>query len=206
MGKAKRRDQVLEEAARLFSSRRFDEVLMDDIAQSAGVAKGTLYTYFSDKEELYFAVIFEGISRLNHEVLERASSQKDPEEKLRDIVHSIVSFVAQNGFFYKLLSIEDSKSNTGKSVNRERWREERKIQHEAIESVLMAGHSEGSFRVCDSFMEAAVLRDMVRSTVINSGGKLSVDEMVDVILRIFIDGIRRTSSPLVGDEVSKVPS
>lgn len=206
MGKAKRRDQILEEAARLFSSQRFDEVLMDDIAQSAGVAKGTLYTYFSDKEELYFAVIFEGISRLNQQVLEKASSQKDPERKLRDIVHSIVSFVAQNGFFYKLLSIEDSKSNTGKSVNRERWREERKIQLEAIESVLMAGHSEGSFRVCDSFVEAAILRDMVRSTVINAGGKLSVDEMVDVIMRIFIDGIRRTSSPLVGDEVSKVPS
>lgn len=206
MGKAKRRDQILEEAARLFSSQRFDEVLMDDIAQSAGVAKGTLYTYFSDKEELYFAVIFEGISRLNQQVLEKASSQKDPEKKLRDIVHSIVSFVAQNGFFYKLLSIEDSKSNTGKSVNRERWREERKIQLEAIESVLMAGHSEGSFRVCDSFVEAAILRDMVRSTVINAGGKLSVDEMVDVIMRIFIDGIRRTSSPIVGDEVSKVPS
>ena len=206
MGKAKRRDQILEEAARLFSSQRFDEVLMDDIAQSAGVAKGTLYTYFSDKEELYFAVIFEGISRLNQQVLEKASSQKDPEKKLRDIVHSIVSFVAQNGFFYKLLSIEDSKSNTGKSVNRERWREERKIQLEAIESVLMAGHSEGSYRVCDSFVEAAILRDMVRSTVINAGGKLSVDEMVDVIMRIFIDGIRRTSSPIVGDEVSKVPS
>ena len=206
MGKAKRRDQILEEAARLFSSQRFDEVLMDDIAQSAGVAKGTLYTYFSDKEELYFAVIFEGISRLNQGVLEKAGSQKDPEKKLRDIVHSIVSFVAQNGFFYKLLSIEDSKSNTGKSVNRERWREERKIQLEAIESVLMAGHSEGSFRVCDSFVEAAILRDMVRSTVINAGGKLSVDEMVDVIMRIFIDGIRRTSSPIVGDEVSKVPS
>ena len=206
MGKAKRRDQILEEAARLFSSQRFDEVLMDDIAQSAGVAKGTLYTYFSDKEELYFAVIFEGISRLNQQVLEKASSQKDPEKKLRDIVHSIVSFVAQSGFFYKLLSIEDSKSNTGKSVNRERWREERKIQLEAIESVLMAGHSEGSFRVCDSSVEAAILRDMVRSTVINAGGKLSVDEMVDVIMRIFIDGIRRTSSPLVEDEVSKVPS
>ncbi len=206
MGKAKRRDQILEEAARLFSSQRFDEVLMDDIAQSAGVAKGTLYTYFSDKEELYFAVIFEGISRLNQQVLEKASSQKDPEKKLRDIVHSIVSFVAQNGFFYKLLSIEDSKSNTGKSVNRERWREERKIQLEAIESVLMAGHSEGSFRVCDSSVEAAILRDMVRSTVINAGGKLSVDEMVDVIMRIFIDGMRRIPSPLVGDEASKVPS
>lgn len=147
MGKVKRRDQTLEEAARLFSSQRFDEVLIDDIAQSAGVAKGTLYTYFSDKEELYFAVVFEGISRLNQQLLVSASGQKDPEKQLRNIVYSIVSFVAQNGFFYKLLYIEDSKSGAGKSVNRERWREQRIIQLYAIESVLTAGRNEGVFHI-----------------------------------------------------------
>lgn len=190
MRKVERKRKILEEAARLFSTQRFDEVLMDDIAQSAGVAKGTLYTYFADKEELYFAVVFEGISRLNQQVLEKVDSQKDPEKKLRNIVHSIVSFVAQNGFFYKLLSIEDSKSNTGKSINRERWREERQIQLDAIESVLVAGQSEGSFCIQHPSVEAAILRDMVRSTVINAGGTLSVDGMVDVIMRIFIRGIR----------------
>ena len=194
MGKVKRRDQILEEAARLFSSQRFDEVLMDDIAQSAGVAKGTLYTYFSDKEELYFAVVFEGISRLNQQVLESASGQKDPERQLRNIVYSIVSFVVQNGFFYKLLSIEDSKSGAGKSVNRERWREQRNIQLNAIESVLTAGRSEGVFQIRHPSVEAAILRDMVRSTVISAGAMLSVDEMVDVIMRIFLNGICRPQS------------
>ena len=101
MGKVERRKHILEEAARLFSSKRFDEVLMDDIAQGAGVAKGTLYTYFSDKEELYFAVIFEGISRLNEQIQAKATGQKDPIKKLRKIVHSIVSFVSQNRFFFQ---------------------------------------------------------------------------------------------------------
>ena len=55
MVKVKSREQILEEAARLFSSQRFDEVLVDDIAQNAGVARGTFYTCFADKEELYFA-------------------------------------------------------------------------------------------------------------------------------------------------------
>ncbi len=194
MGKVERRKQILEEAARLFSARRFDEVLMDDIAQGAGVAKGTLYTYFADKEELYFAVVFEGISRLNQQVLAKASIQIDPEKKLRKIVHAIVSFVAQNGFFFKLMSIEESKSGTGKSVNRERWREQRRIQLEAIESVLIDGREKGHFSVPHPPVEAAILRDMVRSTVINAGGKLSIDDMVGVIMRIFVDGIRRPAA------------
>ena len=198
MRKFKRRKQILEEAARLFSSQRFDEVLMDDIAQSAGVAKGTLYTYFSDKEELYFAVVFEGISRLNQQVLESAIGQKYPEKKLRNIVYSIVSFVDQNGFFYNILSIEDSKSGAGKSVNRERWREQRTIQLDAIESVLTAGRSEGVFHIRHPSVEAAILRDMVRSTVISAGATLRVDEMVDVIMRIFLNGICQPQSLSAG--------
>ena len=62
MAKTDRRKIILEEAARLFSAKRFDEVLMDYIAQQAGVGKGTIYTYFADKEELYFAVVFKGFA------------------------------------------------------------------------------------------------------------------------------------------------
>ena len=42
MTKTDRKKQIIEQAARLFASKRFDEVLMDDIAQQAGVGKGTL--------------------------------------------------------------------------------------------------------------------------------------------------------------------
>jgi AcrR family transcriptional regulator len=191
MGKVERKKQILEEAARLFSSKRFDEVLMDEIAQGAGVAKGTLYTYFSDKEELYFSVIFEGISRLNEQIQAKAAGQKDPEKKLRKIVHSIVSFVSQNRFFFKLMSIEDSKSDTGKSENRSRWHEQKRIQLEVIQSVLVDGKRQGYFCVKHPEVEASILRDMVRSTITSAGGKLSVEEMVGTIMRIFVGGIQK---------------
>ena len=52
MKKQEREAQILAAAARLFSERRFDEVLMDDIAREAGVAKGTVYQYFHNKADL----------------------------------------------------------------------------------------------------------------------------------------------------------
>ncbi|MSQ93318.1 MAG: TetR/AcrR family transcriptional regulator [Gemmataceae bacterium] len=48
----KRGLQILDAAAQLFAKRRYHEVRMDDIAESAGVAKGTLYKYYHDKEDL----------------------------------------------------------------------------------------------------------------------------------------------------------
>ena len=110
MAKIDRRKLILEEAARLFSAKRFDEVLMDDIAHQAGVGKGTIYTYFADKEELYFAVVFEGIRRLNEQLQRKANRQQNPEDELRRMVHAIVSFFSQNRFFFRLMSQEDGKS------------------------------------------------------------------------------------------------
>ena len=191
MGKHERKKQVIEEAARLFSSRRFDEVLMDDIAQQAGVGKGTIYTYFADKEELYFAVVFDGISRLNQKLRSPADRREDPERELERMVYAIVSFFSQNRFFFRLMSREDGRSEGGKGENRKRWHEERRIQLEAIEAVLRDGAAAGAFAVENPRLEAAVLRDMVRSMMIHSGDEMGVNEMVTTIMRIFLCGVRR---------------
>ena len=74
-----RRDRILACAARLFAGARFDEVLMEDIARDAGVAKGTLYSHFEDKESLYFAVVFDGISQLNASLRQVAEQPRDPD-------------------------------------------------------------------------------------------------------------------------------
>ena len=60
-------DKMLEAAAQLFSSQRFHEVRMEDIAVAAGVGKGTLYRYFRDKDALYYALL----TRAAEQIMER---------------------------------------------------------------------------------------------------------------------------------------
>src|SRR3954453_21899137 len=47
---ARRRDQILDAALNEFSARGFAAARLDDVAVRAGVAKGTIYLYFRDKE------------------------------------------------------------------------------------------------------------------------------------------------------------
>jgi AcrR family transcriptional regulator len=44
--------QILDAAIGLFSERGFDSASIQDIAQAAGVAKGTVYLYFKSKDDL----------------------------------------------------------------------------------------------------------------------------------------------------------
>ena len=55
-GSAKRR-QIVDGARAVFLSAGFDGASMNDVARAAGVSKGTLYAYFSSKEEMFEAII-----------------------------------------------------------------------------------------------------------------------------------------------------
>jgi AcrR family transcriptional regulator len=52
-----RRRQLLDASARIFTERRYDEVSMSEIAAAAGISKGLLYHYFTNKQELFRATL-----------------------------------------------------------------------------------------------------------------------------------------------------
>src|SRR6516165_3675134 len=54
---AARRDAILDAALDEFSARGFAAARLDDVARRAGVAKGTIYLYFADKESLFQELI-----------------------------------------------------------------------------------------------------------------------------------------------------
>ena len=52
--------ELLDAALDLFVERGYAATRLDDVAQRAGVSKGTVYLYFDSKEELFKAVVRDG--------------------------------------------------------------------------------------------------------------------------------------------------
>lgn len=57
-----RREQILQAALEVFSERGYHKAKIEEIAQRAGIGKGTVYEYFSSKEQLFQAILQEGVS------------------------------------------------------------------------------------------------------------------------------------------------
>src|SRR5215831_6325877 len=49
---AERQDQILDAAARVFAEKGFERATIHDVAQTAGVAEGSIYNYFKNKQDL----------------------------------------------------------------------------------------------------------------------------------------------------------
>lgn len=59
-----RRDQILDAALNVFQKYGWSESTMDQVADEAELAKGTLYLYFKDKEEIYAGLGARGMLNL----------------------------------------------------------------------------------------------------------------------------------------------
>ena len=56
-----RPEEITAAALELFVERGYAGTRLEDVAASAGISKGTLYLYFANKEELFKAVVREGL-------------------------------------------------------------------------------------------------------------------------------------------------
>ncbi|MDR3496586.1 MAG: TetR/AcrR family transcriptional regulator [Ancalomicrobiaceae bacterium] len=57
-----RRQAILDAALDVFAADGFSAARLDDVAEKAGVAKGTIYLFFKDKEELFEQMVVAAIS------------------------------------------------------------------------------------------------------------------------------------------------
>lgn len=60
--------RILAAARRMLVKRGFQDIVLDDIAREAGVAKGTLFLHFKDKEEMFAAVFADLVDGLGLEL------------------------------------------------------------------------------------------------------------------------------------------
>ena len=73
--KEQRKTGIIDAAERLFFSRSYEEVSMDDIAREVELNKATIYLYFKNKETLFATIVLRGIRILKEKYAECMEKQ-----------------------------------------------------------------------------------------------------------------------------------
>ena len=76
-----RRAQLLDAAIRCFGAAGYHDTTMDAIAEAAGLSKGSLYRFFSSKDDLLLAIFDDAVAELS----QRWYSRQPDEDPLRQI-------------------------------------------------------------------------------------------------------------------------
>jgi AcrR family transcriptional regulator len=117
--KEHRREEILNAAERLFFSRGINRTTMDEIADEAELAKGTLYLYFKSREDIHLAIASRGITRLNEMIGELSSLPVKAIEKLVRLGWIFIDFSKKFPDYVRTLLFMDAADIQNYSMSRE---------------------------------------------------------------------------------------
>jgi AcrR family transcriptional regulator len=103
-GPEERRRELIDTAERLFMEKGYEHTAISDIVKELNVAQGTLYYYFSSKEDILEAVVEKSIADLEQSVNRLIQDgNADEVAKLNEAINEILRFVSQRNDFIDFL-------------------------------------------------------------------------------------------------------
>lgn len=104
---------ILQHAENLFSIKGYNNTSMDALAESCEYTKRTIYRYFFCKEDLYYAVLLKGHSRLLLDIQEKIKCGDTGYEKIKLVYIAFFDFYKNyNSLFDLMAEIKATKSNS----------------------------------------------------------------------------------------------
>ncbi len=179
---------IMQAAERLFTSRRFHEITLDEVAQAAKVGKGTIYRYFTDKDDLFFQTATSGFDELC-DLLRRKVPQDEPfGPQLLAACQEISQFFERRRQLFQMMQNEEGRVIWVKGDLQGRWMKKRTGLVEALSEVLRKGVAEGEIRpdvpaeVLAHFL-LGMLRTRARDLTDVAGGEYGQHAMVIEMFR-----------------------
>jgi AcrR family transcriptional regulator len=94
-----RRAEILRAARKVFAREGFEAAAVDDIAEAAGLAKGTVYVYFHSKRDMYLAGLKQGVAALAEKTKQNIDAAATPAEKIKAFITTRLQFADENREF-----------------------------------------------------------------------------------------------------------
>lgn len=183
MSISKTRQKLIEVARELFAKKGIDSTTMNDIAAASQKGRRTLYTYFRNKDEIYYAVIEDELEHLSEEMDKVVRMSISPDQKIVKLIYThlnlIKDVVKRNGTlraeFFRDISLVE--------------RARRKFDLEeinALRSILQEGMDKGTFEIEHLKLTADVIHYAVKGIEVpfiydRLGEGLSMEDSVSVV-------------------------
>jgi AcrR family transcriptional regulator len=189
------RVQSIQEAAiRVISRKGMASATMQEIAEEAGVAKGTIYLYFRDRDELVEKTFETAIGELHKRIDAALDSEGPFAQRLRAVITAKLAFFNENREFFRLY--HTLRMPEGSATQRRRQKRTCQPQYQTrvdrLAAVLKLAMDAGEVRPLDPKRLALFLIETSTAIVLE---RLSEDapppesEDVELIVSTLLSGI-----------------
>ena len=188
-----RRSELLTAARAVFGRKGFHDASIEEIAEMAEVAKGTVYLYYKSKKDLYLEALRFGLDLLVKQLKARADHPGSCLEILRALAETKIVFFEENGDFFRIYYSELGKlpdHPAALALVRDLYTQQVKV----FEGVLRGGIKRREVRNLDIEKMAFAIADLTRGIATQrllGLSKTPLSEDVEFIVSVIWKGIAR---------------
>ena len=190
-GGTAKRVRILRAAIRIFSQKGFFNSKVSDIARAAGVADGTIYLYFKNKDDLLISLFEEKMGEVVADVRERVAMGTDPLQRLRIFIENHMDLLVREAGLIEVIQVELRQSNKFMKE----YVPVRFLEYlDVLGGILEEGKGDGTFRVDLNVKTArraifGALDEISLAHVLSKKKRYLPPETAAEIYRIFADGL-----------------
>ena len=182
--------KILAAAISVFSTKGFHQATMDEIARTAGVAKGTLYYNYASKSTLFSAAITDGIEAIIEQVRDSLSSDLPFHQHLRKLVEKNIALYLQYSDLTRIVFNELTSGMDDGVLKEIEQARERYVDFMADQ--LKVGQAQGYLRPVDLKLAAVGLVGLVENLCayhLKNPGRAPKKKIVACLHTLLVDGL-----------------
>ncbi len=181
---------ILDSAGAVFAKYGFYRATISQIASRAGVADGTLYLYFKNKDDILYQYISYKTGVVFEKMNDAVDAGKSAEEKLRNLIRChLQQFQSDRN----MAVIFQSEARYLRDIQSQ-IKDISKMYLDLLSDIIEQGQIEGSIRqdlfvgLVKRFILGAV--EGVISTWVSAGGRYDLVAMADPLVDLYLNGVR----------------
>lgn len=189
--KIDRRKNIVEAATKSFTLFGYKATSMEQVAKLAGVGKGTIYTFFNNKQELLHEIIQELIGEMKESVVDVLDSDIPFLEKINHCLFEMMTLRKKQEFIAKMT--DEARVLGTEEVKQEIIHFEHSILS-FTEQYLSKAMEKNEIKTCDPKVTAFLFVKMYRSFVFDwekENNPLTKDELLSYFRLYLMDGLKK---------------
>lgn len=187
-----KRQQILDAAYQVFSRKGYYCTTVDEIIRLADTGKGTVYNYFTSKEQLFYTVVKERSEPFDRLMDQVAASDADPIEKIKRVTLLQLRFLADNADLWRVMLHEMRGLGCQGDRNEHQWSKYRALVERpiaVIQQVIQEGIDKGIIKYGDSQKAAYALYSIIVMVVFQKFFDRDLEATANSIARLFLYGV-----------------
>ncbi len=190
-------NKILEAAVKVFADQGFFQATISQIAKKAGVADGTIYLYFKNKDDILVQIFEVKTKQVFARFKKEVDKADDALGKLRNLIRIHLEEFQNNRDMAIVYQVETHQKSRKAE---EQIKEMSKMYMDIVADIIEHGQKEGiihkdlSLGLVKRLIIGAV--DEVINTWVHSDGKYDLVSMADPLVELFMGGIGSGKTPV----------